>query len=215
MREGDRVISDQPLVTLDERDFLPQLDQARADVAELEAQLRSEDARYQSDLEAQKQEQKLLALYRGGVDRARRLQKKQLGSDSALDQAEQELARQSLAVTSRALAIADHPARRSALEARLRRAHARQDEIALDYERSRVRAPYAGIVAQVTAALAEAGFNILDLESDVAGTAERPVYIMQIAGVADVPVETIERALEPLREDGVDVNVSAIETYIG
>ena len=73
----------------------------------------------------------------------------------------------------------------------------------------------AGIVAQVTAALAEAGFNILDLESDVAGTAERPVYIMQIAGAADVPVETIERALEPLREDGVDVNVSAIETYIG
>lgn len=152
VREGDRVISDQPLVTLDERDFLPQLDQARADVAELEAQLRSEDARYQSDLEAQKQEQKLLALYRGGVDRARRLQKKQLGSDSALDQAEQELARQSLAVTSRALAIADHPARRSALEARLRRAHARQDEIALDYERSRVRAPYAGIVAQVQVA---------------------------------------------------------------
>lgn len=73
----------------------------------------------------------------------------------------------------------------------------------------------AGIVAQVTEALAAAGFNILDLESDVAGTAQRPVYIMQIAGVADVPVESIERALEPLRADGVDVNVSAIETYIG
>jgi hypothetical protein len=38
---------------------------------------------------------------------------------------------------------------------------------------------------------------------------------MQIAGVADVPVESIGRALEPLRQDGVDVNVSAIETYIG
>lgn len=73
----------------------------------------------------------------------------------------------------------------------------------------------AGIVAQVTAALAASGFNILDLESDVAGTTLKPVYIMQIAGVADVPVETIERALEPLREEGVDVNVSAIETYIG
>ncbi len=73
----------------------------------------------------------------------------------------------------------------------------------------------AGIVAQVTGALAEAGFNILDLESDVAGTADKPVYIMQIAGVADVAVETIENALVPLREDGVDVNVSAIETYIG
>jgi len=73
----------------------------------------------------------------------------------------------------------------------------------------------AGIVAQVTAALADAGFNILDLESDVAGTTQKPVYIMQIAGVADVPVEAVERALAALREDGVDVNVSAIETYIG
>jgi len=73
----------------------------------------------------------------------------------------------------------------------------------------------AGIVAQVTAALAEQGFNILDLESDVAGTEEKPVYIMQIAGVAEVPVEAVERALDPLREDGVDVNVCPIETYIG
>lgn len=73
----------------------------------------------------------------------------------------------------------------------------------------------AGIVAQVTASLADSGFNILDLDSDVAGTEDNPVYIMQIAGVADVAVEAIERALEPLREEGVDVNVSAIETYIG
>ena len=73
----------------------------------------------------------------------------------------------------------------------------------------------AGIVAQVTAALADQGFNILDLESDVAGTADKPVYIMQITGIAGVAVEAIERALEPLREDGVDVNVCAIETYIG
>lgn len=73
----------------------------------------------------------------------------------------------------------------------------------------------AGIVAQVTAALAACGFNILDLESDVAGTADEPVYIMQIAGVADVSVEAVETALDPLRKDGVDVNVGAIETYIG
>ena len=73
----------------------------------------------------------------------------------------------------------------------------------------------AGIVAQVTAALAAVGFNILDLESDVAGTTDEPVYIMQIAGVADVSVESIETALDALRRDGVDVNVTAVETYIG
>ena len=72
-----------------------------------------------------------------------------------------------------------------------------------------------GIVAQVTAALAEGGFNILDLDSDVAGSADEPVYILLITGIATEPVEAIERRLEPLRADGVSVNVTPIETYIG
>ena len=62
---------------------------------------------------------------------------------------------------------------------------------------------------------AEAGFDILDLESDVAGTEQQPVYIMQIAGVASTPVDEIESALSPLRDEGVEVSVSTIETYIG
>ncbi|WP_334223774.1 glycine cleavage system protein R [Thiosocius teredinicola] len=73
----------------------------------------------------------------------------------------------------------------------------------------------AGIVSQVTAALSACGLNILDLESDVAGTKDKPVYIMQIAAIAEVPVETVEEALAPLRDDGVDVNVNTVETYIG
>jgi glycine cleavage system transcriptional repressor len=73
----------------------------------------------------------------------------------------------------------------------------------------------AGIVADVTGALAEAGFDILDLESDVAGSEDRPVYIMQIAGVADVELETLEEALSGLRAGGVDVRVTPIETLIG
>ena len=73
----------------------------------------------------------------------------------------------------------------------------------------------AGIVAQVTGVMAEQHCNILDLESDVAGSNERPVYIMQISCVADVPIETVEKALDPLRGERVDVNVNPIETYIG
>ncbi len=45
-----------------------------------------------------------------------------------------------------------------------------------------VGADRAGIVAQVTALLAEAGLNILELESDVAGSAETPIYVMGIHG---------------------------------
>lgn len=73
----------------------------------------------------------------------------------------------------------------------------------------------AGIVAQVTGVLAEAGCNILDLESDVAGSSDDPVYIMQISCIADVPIESVEQGLASLREEGVDVNVNPIETYIG
>ncbi len=73
----------------------------------------------------------------------------------------------------------------------------------------------AGIVARVTGVLAEAGFNILDLESDVAGTVEKPVYIMQIAGVATVPLETLEQAVSGLREEGIEVNISPVEMLVG
>ena len=73
----------------------------------------------------------------------------------------------------------------------------------------------AGIVARVTGVLAEAGFNILDLESDVAGTAEKPVYIMQIAGVATVPLESLEAAVSGLRDEGIEVNISPVEMLVG
>ena len=152
VREGERVKQGRLLAVLDPRDFLPRLDQARAEVAELEAQLRSEEIRHGSDQTALKQEQKLLELAGAGVGRARKMLKQRLGSDSALDVAEQDVARQELTVTTRRLAIADHPARLNALEARLARARARREEIELDYERSRVLAPYAGIVAGVEVA---------------------------------------------------------------
>lgn len=71
----------------------------------------------------------------------------------------------------------------------------------------------AGIVAQVTGVLAEKGCNILELESDVAGSSERPVYIMHIQGYSDLPLEALEQALDNLGD--IDVSVSSIETLIG
>ena len=72
-----------------------------------------------------------------------------------------------------------------------------------------------GIVAQATAALAAAGFNILDLTTDVAGTAERPIYIMLIDGYAAEGVAAIERAIAPLRAGGIEVRVTTLDTMIG
>jgi glycine cleavage system transcriptional repressor len=72
-----------------------------------------------------------------------------------------------------------------------------------------------GIVAKVTGSLAECGFNILELASDVVGDSHKPVYIMTIQGYAEVDIETLEAALQPLALEDIDVHISSVETLIG
>ncbi|MEK6748515.1 MAG: ACT domain-containing protein [Pseudomonadota bacterium] len=74
----------------------------------------------------------------------------------------------------------------------------------------------AGIVAQVTRALAEAGLDILDLESDVGGSAQAPIYIMQIEGVARAGLPALRAALEAAtRDTGIFAQIEPIETLVG
>ncbi len=73
----------------------------------------------------------------------------------------------------------------------------------------------AGIVAQVTGALAEAGLNILNLESDVAGSEEEPIYIMHIEGQAREGIEALRAALEVVARDGIEASLAPVDTVIG
>jgi len=72
----------------------------------------------------------------------------------------------------------------------------------------------AGIVAQVTTALTEAGLNILDLESDVAGTEQQPVYVMSIEGLASEGIASLQAALDIMSAEGIETSLSAIETML-
>ena len=72
-----------------------------------------------------------------------------------------------------------------------------------------------GIVARTTTALLGAGFNIMDLESDVAGTEEEPIYIMNIEGIAAHGLEALEKAVEKIKADGVNVDMTPIDVMIG
>lgn len=72
-----------------------------------------------------------------------------------------------------------------------------------------------GIVAQVTSALATAGFNILDLDSDVGGTVDQPIYIMVIDGCASGGTPAIAQALESVRLSGIEVRLTPLDTLIG
>jgi glycine cleavage system transcriptional repressor len=73
----------------------------------------------------------------------------------------------------------------------------------------------AGIVARITGALAEAGLHILDMESSVAGTEAKPIYIMQIEGHAAEGVDALQSALDIVTQDGIEVQLESIETLIG
>ena len=73
----------------------------------------------------------------------------------------------------------------------------------------------AGIVAQVTGVLADAGLDILDLDSDVAGTNQKPIYIMHIEGLATKGIESLEAALKPISDEGIGVAIEAVDTLIG
>jgi glycine cleavage system transcriptional repressor len=77
-------------------------------------------------------------------------------------------------------------------------------------------ADQAGIVANVTGALAEAGFNILDLASDVAGNDDEPLYIMMIEGFSDQSYEDLQAIVDKVvTMPGVDVTVSPVEMMVG
>jgi len=72
----------------------------------------------------------------------------------------------------------------------------------------------AGIVAQVTSALAQAGLNIIDLETAVGGTHDKPIYIMSIEGNASAGMEKLQQAINGLADD-IEVTLMPIDTMVG
>lgn len=71
-----------------------------------------------------------------------------------------------------------------------------------------------GIVAKTTTHLLDAGFNILDLESDVGGEESDPIYIMRIEGTAAGGRDALDKAIEQIKTDGVNVDMISIDTLI-
>ena len=72
----------------------------------------------------------------------------------------------------------------------------------------------AGIVSQVTGVLAEAGFNIIDLETAVAGNKAHPLYIMSMEGNASNGFEALQQAIQSL-DNTIEVSLTPIDTLTG
>jgi len=149
IREGEHVQKGQKLIQLADSDYQLQLKQRNAELAEIKAQIRSELDRHKSDEQALEHEKTLLDLARKELDRARSLHRDNLSTQSHIDEAEQIVVKQQLAVNIRALSVNDHGARLAQLKARATKAEALRDLAALDVKRSSIKAPFTGKVTSV------------------------------------------------------------------
>jgi len=153
--EGQRVAEGTLLMAVDTADIEPVLAQARSQVADLEAQVRSEEVRYRNDQRALKSERAILDNARRQHERIQSLVARNLASREDLEVATDALARAELTVTNRERAIAEHPARLQSLEARLAQARANLAAVELDSDRAQVRAPFDGIATNVQVAVGD------------------------------------------------------------
>ena len=72
-----------------------------------------------------------------------------------------------------------------------------------------------GIMAHITGTLAKAGLDIYDLESDVGGSNEKPIYIMFIEGRTTNGIDALRSSLESGADEDIETHIEEIETVIG
>ncbi len=150
VQPGDPVHPGQLLLKMDPRDFVAAQLQAKADVAEVKAQLSEQALKNKANLQALQQEQTLLKLQKKEVHRIERLKKNNLSSETALSNAYEKLGQRELSLIAKRLEVDRYADTRRQLEARLARMQARLQLASLTLQRSRINADFDGVVAQVS-----------------------------------------------------------------
>ena len=154
-REGQHVKKGEVLIELDKREIKLQVIQAQADVNELEALIISENNRFKSDQASLTEEQRLLEIAQQGVKRQAKLKASKLVAQERIDNAESQRAQQALSLNARKLNIADHPSRLNQLKARIARAKTSLSDALIDAERAEIKAPFDGIITDISVAPGE------------------------------------------------------------
>jgi len=147
--DGQTVAADQVLLLLDDRDVRLELQQADADLREVQAKQQFAKRRLERSRDAFDKEQELLALTEKRQARAQELQKEGLLSQSDLDTTAENLKRQQLAVNQAQLTVEEVEIQLTELSAQASRARALRDQAKIDLERTQVRAPFDGVVSEL------------------------------------------------------------------
>jgi HlyD family secretion protein len=149
VRDGVLVAKGEVLLLLDDRDANLALRQNDADLKEANAQLNFAGIRLDRSKQAYIKEQEVLTINEQRAERSSELSKDGLLSQADQDTTNENLARQQLAVNSAELNIEENSARLIELEARIARISAAREAAAIDLERTRVKAPFAGVISDL------------------------------------------------------------------
>lgn len=147
--EGQNVTKGAQLLQLDDQEARINLAQREADLAELDAQLALEYQTHKQNLASLKNEEELVTLAKRAVERESSLKKSNVTSAANMDIALRNLEQQQLSLQSRILSIATHENRVAQIKARHLRAQALKELAELDLARTRINAPFDGVITQV------------------------------------------------------------------
>lgn len=153
--EGEKVKKGNILVRLEDNDSVLNLKQRQANLADIDAQIELEMQRHANNLTAFTHEEALLTLMQKSLERLRKLKRQNVSSQSALEEAQQAVERQLLAVTNRRLEIKNHKARLAQLKAKRAYALAQHKIARLELARTKITAPFTGIIADVNVAVGD------------------------------------------------------------
>jgi HlyD family secretion protein len=169
--EGEKVKKGNVLIRLEESDSRLYLKQREADMTDIKAQITLEKQLHASNLIAIVHEEALLKLTQKSLERLRKLKKQRVSSQSALEDAQQAVERQMLAVTRMRLDIKNHKARLAQLQAKQVHVLAQRDITRLELARTTIKAPFNGVLAKVLVAVGDSvrtGDALLSLYDDTA-----------------------------------------------
>ncbi len=153
--EGEKVNKNDILIQLEDRDSILRLKQRDADIKDISAQITLEKQRHANNLTIIIHEESLLKLAKKSLERLRKLTRQRASSQSALDESKQSVERQMLTIIQRRLEIKNHQARLNQLQAKQIKAEALQDIAKLELFRTKITAPFTGIVAKVNVAIGD------------------------------------------------------------
>ncbi|MCF6299030.1 MAG: biotin/lipoyl-binding protein [Thiomicrorhabdus sp.] len=142
VKEGVFVKAGEPLVSMSLADLDIPLQQAKADVADAQAQVALQKLVDKANKQRLAHENSVLALKQTNVERTEQLIEKDLAYQSDLDQVKETLVRQEYVVVGATLAVEEGGVKNQQIKARLLKAKAQLAQAKLNKQRGQVVAPY-------------------------------------------------------------------------